>query len=392
MVARSNVTLTLLVLATARGCATEENCSLLGDCVAGACVCSPGWAGPDCARADLLPYDPDGNAGYVNESAASWGGHPLPDPSVEGRWWLLVSEMASGCPLWLFENNSFVARAVSNTGAGGPYRHVDTARIPFSHSVQAIGPTADGFFVLFYIGLPDLGAVINCAAHGVPPHYVHPNPPSMNVLSIAWARSLAGPWASRPLFVPNASAPSAWDCAKTNPAPLLLTNGTVLLAFRSTPCDGGGGNGGEYLGIASATHWNATAYKVSDSPVVAPSDGSGFHEDPCLFDDALGRLHIVSHNQGPGNVCNRTGSQSCGAHLWSRDGSRWVVSASPVYDLLELSNGSSILPATRQRPQLVLDNVTRAPLWLFNGAALVGRGNSDLAHLTHTLAFQFRGS
>jgi hypothetical protein len=387
--------LELLAAATApaameQGCATEDDCSLLGDCIAGACVCTPGWAGADCARADLLPFDPDAATGYVNETAASWGGHPLPDPAVPGRWWLMVSEMASGCPLWFFENNSYVARAVSETGPGGPYRHVDTARVPFSHSVQAIGPTPDGFFVLFYIGLPDAAAVIDCAANGVPPRYVHPNPPSMNVLSIAWARSLDGPWESRPLFSPNASALSAWDCAKTNPAPLLLSNGTVLLAFRSTPCPGGGGSGGEYLGLASAPHWNATAYGVHGAPAVAPSDGTGYHEDPYLFEDARGRLHIISHNQGPDNVCNRTGSQSCGAHLYSRDGSSWAVSASPVYDLLELKNGTLLLPATRQRPQLVLDGATRAPLWLFNGAMLVGKGNSDLAHLTHTLAFQFR--
>ena len=353
-------------------------------------MCTPGWAGVDCARADLLPFDPSDQTGYVNESAASWGGHPLPDPAVAGRWWLLVSEMASGCPLWLFENNSYVARAVSDAGPGGPYRHVDTVRAPFSHSVQAIGPTPDGFYVLYFIGLPDSAAVIDCAANGVPPHYVHPNPPSMNVLSVAWARSLAGPWASRPLFSPNASAPSAWDCAKTNPAPLLLSNGTVLLAFRSTPCPGGGGNGGEYLGLASASHWNTTIYSVRGAPAVAPSDGTGYHEDPCLFEDARGRLHMISHNQGPNNVCNRTGSQSCGAHLYSRDGSSWAVSKSAVYDLLELKNGTAILPATRQRPQLVLDAATRAPLWLFNGAMLVGKGNGDLAHFTHTLAFQFR--
>jgi hypothetical protein len=58
--------------------------------------------------------------------------------------------------------------------------------------------------------------------------------------------------------------------------------------------------------------------------------------------------------------------------------------------LLLLTNGSSILPATRQRPQLVLEDATKRPLWLFNGAALYGRGNGDLTHLTHTLAFQFK--
>ena len=369
------------------GCASNDACSLLGACIGGACVCDGGWKGPDCAAADLLPYDPAAATGYVNSTAASWGGHPLPDPETPGLWTLLVSEMALGCPLWLFENNSFVARAQSTSGPGGPYTHVGTALPPFAHSVQAIGPTADGFFVLYFIGAPAPAAVIDCAAGGVPSHYVHPNPPSMNVLSVAWARSLAGPWAHRPLFAPNASAPQdAWDCAKTNPAPALLANGTVLLAFRSTACAGGGT--GEYLGLARAAHWNATAYAVAPAPVVAPGAGTGSHEDPFLFEDARGALHIISHNQGKGNVCGRP-TQSCGAHLFSGDGgASWAVSATPVYDLLQLANGSSILPATRQRPQLVLDPARR-PLWLFNGAALSGRGNGDLSVLTHTLAFQF---
>ena len=174
----------------------------------------------------------------------------------------------------------------------------------------------------------------------------------------------------------------------TNPAPALLANGTVLLAFRSSTCSGG--STGEFLGLASARHWNDTAYDIMPQPVVAPSAGTGSHEDPYLFEDARGNLHIISHNQGAVNVCNRKGTQSCGAHLFSSDGGRnWAVSASPVYDLLELRGGSHILPATRQRPQLVLDTVSRAPLWLFNGAALFGKGNGDLVVLTHTLAFQF---
>ena len=376
------------VVAT-RACASDADCSLLGVCVAAACACDAGWAGDDCARADLLPYDPATATGYVNATSASWGGHPLPDPTAPGRWTLLVSEMAKGCPLWLFENNSFVARAVSTTGPGGPFAHVDTVEAPFAHSVQAVGPTADGFYVMFFIGAPAPAAVIDCAASGVPPHYVHPNPPSMNVLSIAWSPSLAGPWAHRPLFAPNASAPQdAWDCAKTNPAPALLADGSLLLAFRSTAC--AAGPNGEFLGLASAPHWNGT-YAVAPQPVVAPSGGTGSHEDPFLFEDARGALHIISHNQGPGNVCNRSRTQACGAHLFApRGGGAWRVSASPVYDLLALADGSAILPATRQRPQLVLDAASRAPLWLFNGAALYGSGNADLVHLTHTLAFEFR--
>ena len=375
-------------------CTSARDCSLLGECVVGACMCDVGWAGVDCGGADLLPFNASAGQGYVNASAASWGGIPMPDSEVAGRWVLLVSEMALGCPLQLFQNNSYIVRAISETGPGGPFRHLDTVLPPLSFSVQAIGPTADGYYVFYFLGAPNLGAVIDCAAHGVPPGYVHPYPPSMFVLSLAWSRSLAGPWATRTLFGANASAsPSGgggWDCGKTNPSPTLLANGTVILAFRSVACSGG--SPGEYLGLASAPHWNATTYDTLALPVVAPTDGTGSHEDPFLWEDARGNLHIISHNQGRGNVCNRS-SQACGAHLFSGDGGNsWDVSATPAYDLLLLANGTRMLPATRQRPGLVLDPVSRAPLWLFNGMALVGTGNGDLTQLTHTHAMQFAGA
>ena len=161
-----------------------------------------------------------------------------------------LQQLRSAPPLAAAQLTSAVVLCVGHARRSWPAM-VDTVQAPFTHSVQAMGPTADGYYVMYFVGAPAPSAVINCPASGIPPAYVHPNPPSMNLLSIAWSPSLVGPWAHRPLFFPNASAPQdAWDCAKTNPAPALLSNGTVLLAFRSTACSGGGT--GEYLGIASA--------------------------------------------------------------------------------------------------------------------------------------------
>ena len=59
-------------------CATEEHCSLNGECVDGACECSAGWEGDWCQRLRLRPaarfagkMDFDAASG-VNIS--SWGG------------------------------------------------------------------------------------------------------------------------------------------------------------------------------------------------------------------------------------------------------------------------------------------------------------------------------
>ncbi len=63
--------------ATAAGCKTDLDCSLLGKCDAasGVCACKPGWAGEACGVANLLPMNV--SHGYQNATAASWGGRPL---------------------------------------------------------------------------------------------------------------------------------------------------------------------------------------------------------------------------------------------------------------------------------------------------------------------------
>ena len=118
----------------AAGCATDEDCSLLGRCVAtGAtskCICNRGWAGVACSRADLAPLNT--SLGYQNASAASWGGRPI--RIADGTWQLMATEITNHCPLILFEYNSQVVRATSDAGPGGPYRHAEVVLPPFHHN------------------------------------------------------------------------------------------------------------------------------------------------------------------------------------------------------------------------------------------------------------------
>ena len=100
------------VVATAAGC--PDSCSLLGECVAGACRCDPGWTGPDCSRATLQPLGAD--AGLVNATSATWGGRPV--RGGDGNYHLFATEISNGCPLTVFFNNSQVIRAVSPTLLG----------------------------------------------------------------------------------------------------------------------------------------------------------------------------------------------------------------------------------------------------------------------------------
>jgi hypothetical protein len=133
------------------GCSSDEGCSLLGTCSAGSmeCTCDPGWTGDNCARADLLPYRP--TDGYINRSAASWGGRPI---FFGSKWHLFATEIARKCPLILFMNNSMVVRATA-TEAAGPYTHQEVVLPTFHHNPTAVGPTPDGYFLIFSIGTDD---------------------------------------------------------------------------------------------------------------------------------------------------------------------------------------------------------------------------------------------
>merc|ERR1719272_2025461 len=148
-----------------KACSTDEDCSLLGLCEHGSCACDVGWTGPDCARADLEPWS-EGD-GYFNESFASWGGRAI--LAEDGSWHLFCTEIAKGCPLILVQNDSTVVRAVSHSGPSGPFIREQLILPHFAHNPSIIGPTPDGYYLLFHIGLPTSDdTTIDCARDGVP--------------------------------------------------------------------------------------------------------------------------------------------------------------------------------------------------------------------------------
>ena len=74
-------------------CATEEDCSLGGECVAGVCHCDAAWKPPNCVAMNLLAVNKSSmgyNRGLKNasspsgyQSLASWGGQSVFE---DGEW------------------------------------------------------------------------------------------------------------------------------------------------------------------------------------------------------------------------------------------------------------------------------------------------------------------
>eukprot|EP00041_Stephanoeca_diplocostata_P018125 m.377693 g.377693 ORF g.377693 m.377693 type:complete len:396 (+) comp20926_c2_seq11:178-1365(+) len=367
----------------------DTSCSLLGTKVDGKCVCDPGWKGEDCATMDLAPVA--AISGYINHTYASWGGRPL---FANGKWHLFATEITLQCPLILFMNNSQVIHAVSSQ-ASGPYSKRATVLPPFHHNPTAVGPTPDGYYLLFFIGADQVNTQIDCS-RGIPKRCTRDNnfcrgksnPVSNEAITMAYATSVDGPWKTRVILPRNPdNNTEEWNCGNNNPSAHVLSNGTVVLVYRANPCTG---KGGESLGIAIADHWNASYVRRKGGPIVSPNDGTGNHEDPFVWADARGNWHIISHDQSKGNVCGSADNHGCGAHLFSRDTYSWTVSKNPAYSTaVHFTNGTIGRLQTRQRPQVIFstDGAMR-PTHLFNAASFEGN-NPDLNMLTHTMAFAF---
>ena len=161
----------------------------------------------------------------------------------------------------------------------------------FHHNPTAVGPTPDGYYLIFSIGTDD-PRQIDCTA-GIPPCATDPErprchdgtPETNGRISMSYARSPLGPWSTK-VALPIGGVPvSQWNCKHNNPSALIEPDGRVLLMYHGSTCDKS--LKGERLGIAEAPHWNATYIKRPGGPIIAPSNGTGSHEDPFFVSCAL---------------------------------------------------------------------------------------------------------
>lgn len=318
------------------------------------------------------------------------------DPAT-GTWSLFVSQFSHSCPLAFWKRNSMVVRAESTNGAAGPYYFAEEIYPEFHHNPTIVGPTMDGFYLIFMIGQTNASNVLDCKRHPLPVPADGLRGPEGTIL-MGYSHSLRGPWSEPRVVLRNynpAQNQSDWDCYVTNPSVNLLPDGTVMLVFSSVPCAGGFD---EALGVAFAPHWNATYTKEhaaiwrKPGPRQSPvSDGVGNVEDPFTWVDARGRFHIVAHSQGARNVCGGgVLGNSCGVHFYSESAlGPWEASLTPVYSsAMPLTNGSMARMMTRQRPQIVFAADGTTPKYMFVGGSL-DEYNRGTTSLERTFVFEF---
>jgi len=220
---------------------------------------------------------------------------------------------------------------------------------------------------------------------GLPPTKDGCGPPPLNAgcgIRLAHAKSPFGPWTiddvafSDTATTGGATPDKALTCARSDPSPTVLPDGSVALAFGSGGCVGGL----ETVGVARAASWNKTTFHFTSAHAIA--DVSTFHcptgqlaEDANLWHGGAGRgWHVIAHNLCSWHFPGRDNfTDNYAMHAWSEDGETWTVSTNPTTGLPSLPwsknvlwrNGSTTYMSRMERPQVILDAETGThPIYL----------------------------
>lgn len=312
-----------------RGCSTDMDCQLNGQCVSGACECDVAWSGADCGTLDLDPTDhvAYGVGGAVPDTS-SWGGGPPVYDVATSMWHLFVTEIAGHCGMCTWTRMSQAAHAVSKTPEG-PYTRVSTAIPTQTHNVYYAYSAPDKMHLIYHIFGGDNpescnpyypctnGSTPHCKGLGPPPgHWPKPSCTVRNGGAHAhYSKSLDGPWQSAgKLRINTAGMPSV--AGSSNPAPYVFPNGTVLMMGRGKDArhlPNGTVIRGHNIFLYRAASWNATYEWVRGDGVngsVNLGDGRLLTEDPVVWRGRRG-FHVLLH------------SAPDLTHGWSKDGLKW---------------------------------------------------------------------
>eukprot|EP00040_Diaphanoeca_grandis_P030344 m.179245 g.179245 ORF g.179245 m.179245 type:complete len:517 (-) comp31965_c0_seq1:253-1803(-) len=389
-------------------CKDDKGCQLNGVCnvTTGRCICDFGWRGENCMLLDLAPpergqgtCDPSLN-GTARGYTTTWGGRPLQDPE-SGKWHYHVAEMAKHCGMCRWSSVSqvahYVSDAPSNTYGGGvlgPYSRVDTAVGVFAHNpiVAAVPNSTKGSptaYIMMHIGNGGVSDVhspkqtVATCTSGVTPidnngllptrsegervagmFEKHSSSSSSGRMHVA--STLSGPWIAAPT---NWTVPTC-----NNPHPLFLPDGRLMIACHLQTC-----NLGFYTSLTTDWRygkWSSVVCTNITSGASYTYNGTTFrpaNEDPDLYIDKRGHLHVLTHNQSPcysGTAAPFFGAdvRGCGAHFFSDDlGNTWSFAWHAVYNGTVVYTDGTHMRYKRERPKLIQHPVTKELVALANG-------------------------
>lgn len=355
---RAYALLLLVAVVSAGGCEGPEDCSMLGECRGGRCVCDEGFRGEEC---DILDLAPAPVPGAVRRQNATWGGHPV---LIKGRWHTFVSDVGP-CGLHSFKSFSRIIH-LSADSPEGPFEYEDVAVPAMAHNALPL-ITPQGELLIYYIGLPFNPHTLDCDTAAEAPI----NATSTINVAHSPSGSPSGPWTYHMNIMAGFCPDKAWCASVSNPAPYVFPNGTTLMNFhgRVTLTGSSGSKGAEAPGVAVGDSWKgpfrlANPDPIFEKPTVWFNITTGekmpraqFHgEDGFLWRGARA-FHLVFHVKQPFSETSVDWA-STGVLAWSRDGIDWTPCRHVAYNgTLHWATSPNPGPITsRQRPQLIFGN------------------------------------
>eukprot|EP01062_Namystynia_karyoxenos_P011187 TRINITY_DN1398_c0_g1_i2.p1 TRINITY_DN1398_c0_g1~~TRINITY_DN1398_c0_g1_i2.p1 ORF type:complete len:1243 (+),score=262.10 TRINITY_DN1398_c0_g1_i2:101-3730(+) len=128
----------------------------------------------------------------------------------------------------------------------------------------------------------------------------------------------------------------------TEPSPLLLANGSVLLYYSVDPPKGAAAPHGRVVGVARSDSGPGGPFAVLREGLWADADTV---ESPFVWRDSRGNFHMLAGGVWP--------SPDRGRHAYSKNGIDWYLSPGHAYNTSV--EGTDLQFARRTRPQMVLD-------------------------------------
>lgn len=344
---RSVAVLALLQgFAVALACSTDADCALNGACVSGACACDRAWTGPSCGS---LSID-SGRAMYgsgATKDTSSWGGGPPVYDEATKKYNLFVSEIAANCGMGSWSRMSQAVRAVSDT-LEGPYVRAGLVAGTQTHNTYYVYCPVTKKHLIYGIGQgdnpPSCEPYFKCTngstpgAQGLRPPAWPPSTctPDMGPF-VRSSDTLEGPWIYGGKLNFSGPQPRGPGAGNHNPAPLVFSNGTVLMLGRGK--DAGAAVSASHrqinhnVWLYRASSWRGPYEWVPSNGVngsIGVGNGLVPTEDPVLWQGRRG-FHVLFHS-GAGLT-----------HGWSVDSINWDW------------NGNITGPQG-QRPRVVLDD------------------------------------